>query len=70
MFKSVITEFTAKGGEAWQLIEPVDGFHPNQLANALTVDAAWRDFDALGIMPPVNPNNAKIEALFGDQGGY
>ena len=27
----ILHEWVAKGGEAWQLIEPVDGFHPNQV---------------------------------------
>merc|ERR1711907_346410 len=30
-----IKEFVAAGGQAWQLIEPVDGFHPSQLAQPL-----------------------------------
>lgn len=69
-FNDVIAEWSSMGGQEWQLIEPVDGFHPNQIANALTVDAVWKRFDQMGLMPPVNPNNAEIEKLFGDQGGY
>ena len=62
----------AQGGEPWQLIEPVDGFHINQYAHALTADAIWKYIeqnvpDWLG---PVNPFNDQITQIFGDQGGY
>ena len=33
----VIQEWEAGGGEAWQLIEPVDGFHPNQVRSHSSV---------------------------------
>ena len=60
------------GGEDWQLIEAVDGFHMNQIANSLLADELWSILsknrpDWLG---PVNPNNDQIAKLFGDQGGY
>ena len=29
------------GKEIWQLIEPIDGFHMNQDANALLADEIW-----------------------------
>jgi len=50
----------------------MDGGHPSVTGEILMGDYIWRlmerDFpDALG---PVNPNNARIQALFGDQGGY
>jgi acyloxyacyl hydrolase len=69
----VLKRWIARGGEGyWQLIEPNDGFHPNLISNMITaeiyVDYIQRDHpDWLG---PVNPNNAKIQELFGDQGGY
>jgi hypothetical protein len=28
---SAIVEWEARGGQAWQLIEPIDGFHPAQV---------------------------------------
>ena len=31
---SLITKWVAAGGFVWELIEPVDGFHPNQNAQA------------------------------------
>lgn len=69
---AAISRWEAAGGEAWQLIEPVDGFHPNQDAQPLVVDVVWDLLDKYypGILPPVNPNNAKIAQLFGDQGGH
>lgn len=68
----VLEEWQQNGGEIWQLIEPVDGFHPNQHANDLTAKIFW---DMLvqkypEIIPPVNPFNNLIEERFGDQGGY
>jgi acyloxyacyl hydrolase len=69
----ILNEWVAKGGEMWQLIEPVDGFHPNQYTQPLVVEqyfkwAAANDYNAL--IPDVNPYNADIEAQFGNQGGY
>ena len=62
----------AEGGEPWQLIEPVDGFHPNQQANALETEIMWEKLQNLSpkVLPPVNPYNDQIEKRFGDQGGY
>lgn len=68
--QDIIDIWHKRGGETWQLIEPVDGFHPNQLANALTTEFLWTIYEKLNILPPVNPNNAMIEKLFGDQGGH
>lgn len=31
---SVIEEWQKRGGQPWQLIEPVDGFHPNEVSVA------------------------------------
>ena len=60
------------GGEPWQLIEPVDGFHPNQLANELNTIISWQLFRNYTpeVIPPTNPHNHLIAAKFGDQGGY
>lgn len=38
---SMMKEYVAKGGSAKLLIEPVDGFHPNQLANYLLGEWIW-----------------------------
>jgi len=68
-FKEIVSMWTNMGGQPWQLIEPSDGFHPNQISNWLTAQFTAK------ILPeswlgPINPNNAKINAIFGDQGGY
>lgn len=49
-----------------------DGFHPSTTGNALLAAAYW---DWLNVNVPaaindVNPNNADIQRIFGDQGGY
>ena len=61
-----------RGGEDWQLIEPVDGFHPNQIANALTAEVLWEITNERfpDLLPPPNPHNKDIIKKFGDQGGY
>lgn len=61
-----------RGGEPWQLIEPVDGFHPNQIANELNTVIGWQLFRNYTpeVIPPVNPYNDLIVKKFGDQGGY
>jgi len=60
----------AYAGPKWELIEPVDGFHPSQLANSIIGKTLYNSLKAIGALPPVNPNNAKILAKFGNQGGY
>ena len=68
----VSREWTAVGGKIWQLIEPVDGFHPNQYAMALFGRAMWNKLEKHHpeIAGIVNPFNDEIDKLFGDQGGY
>lgn len=70
--KSALQKFVAQGGQIWEMIEPVDGFHPNQRANAAMVDVIWEmlESEVPDFIPTVNPNNAKIKSLFGAQGGY
>jgi acyloxyacyl hydrolase len=68
--EQVVSEWIAKGGEAWQLIEPVDGFHPNQFSDELSVSVMWNVLQEQGLLPPVNPYNSQIEQIFGNQGGY
>jgi len=71
-WKGLFAQYVQKYGNPRGAIEPVDGFHPSQATHQLLADIIWKDLDANrpGWLPPVNPNNAKIEALFGDQGGY
>ena len=62
----------SQGGQDWQVIEPVDGFHPSQVGQALSSQFM---FDLLTTNHPQvlgkkNPYNAKIKEVFGEQGGY
>ena len=72
-FRGRIEEYVrTKGGVPSDLIEPSDGFHPNQLANELLSEQVWSVLEtsyprAIG---DVNPHNAEIENLFDDQGGF
>ncbi|XP_078607487.1 acyloxyacyl hydrolase-like [Branchiostoma floridae x Branchiostoma japonicum] len=69
---AVIAKWEAQGGHGWELIEPVDGFHINQLANALSADYIWEwmEKEHPELLGKVNLNNDRIKQLFGDQGGY
>nr|CCC51432.1 putative GPI inositol deacylase precursor [Trypanosoma vivax Y486] len=57
-------------GPVWELVEPVDGFHPSQLASALVGKYMFSAMEKMGILPPENPHNGDIMRLFGNQGGY
>jgi acyloxyacyl hydrolase len=56
----------------YQLIEPVDGFHPNQLGNVLLAEYIWKHLEQHlpHYIGDINPHNQKIIDIFGDQGGY
>merc|ERR1719242_1084830 len=68
----VVQEWVKAGREPWELIEPTDGFHVNQEAQALIAKLLWTEIEEKfpEILGPVNPNNEEIQRLFGDQGGY
>ena len=61
-----------QGGQPWQLIEPVDGFHANQIGNALGAEVFWNKIQVEhpAWLPAANPHNNDIIQKFGDQGGY
>ncbi|PVD20558.1 hypothetical protein C0Q70_18714 [Pomacea canaliculata] len=67
-----IRNMTTEGGQTWQLLEPVDGFHSNQYGQALTAQVTWEEAEKLmpQVFGPVNPANEKIAQIFGSQGGY
>ncbi|XP_041376838.1 acyloxyacyl hydrolase-like [Gigantopelta aegis] len=71
-YHTVFEYWEKKGGQPWQLIEPVDGFHSNQLGQSITAQIIWDNLEQLfpEILGKVNPNNDKIRSTFGDQGGY
>lgn len=64
VFDVAIQSFLAAGHEGWELIEPADGFHPNQAGQAWIAGSIWNATVAAGIIPPANPNNEKIRAKF------
>ena len=70
--RQIVNLWESQGGQAWELIEPTDGFHPNQIGNALIANYLWEVFEKQFpfLIPPENPHNAEIEKIFGDQGGY
>eukprot|EP01113_Clastostelium_recurvatum_P042131 TRINITY_DN67_c0_g1_i2.p1 TRINITY_DN67_c0_g1~~TRINITY_DN67_c0_g1_i2.p1 ORF type:complete len:586 (+),score=98.87 TRINITY_DN67_c0_g1_i2:57-1814(+) len=69
---AIIDQWVKDGGQAWQLIEPIDGFHPNQISNVLWAKYFWTSLqqDHPDWLGPINPYNAQIVQMFGDQGGY
>jgi acyloxyacyl hydrolase len=67
IFNEALANYT---GPMWQLIEPVDGFHPSQLGNSIIGDFLFNTMVKFGLVGSVNPNNADIVQKFGDQGGY
>ncbi|XP_037366196.1 acyloxyacyl hydrolase [Talpa occidentalis] len=71
-FQEVIEEWRKKGGQPWQLIEPVDGFHPNEVALLLLADCFWKKIQLQWpqVLGKENPFNPQIEQVFGDQGGH
>lgn len=71
-WKKFISNYTDAGGKAFDLIEPVDGFHPSQTGNMLLAEMLWEDLasNKPAWLPTINPNNGLIQQRFGDQGGY
>ncbi|ELW70423.1 Acyloxyacyl hydrolase, partial [Tupaia chinensis] len=71
-FQEITEEWRKRGGQPWQLIEPVDGFHPNEVASLLLADHFWRKVQLQWpqVLGKENPFNPQIEKVFGDQGGH
>ncbi|KAF6041275.1 AOAH [Bugula neritina] len=71
---TVINRYIFEHGSqtGYQLIEPVDGFHPNQLGQALSAAEVWRQMELKmpNFLGPLNRNNEEIIKVFGDQGGH
>lgn len=70
--KEVIKEWVRKGGKVYELIEPVDGFHPTMETEALMANTLWKILESKipHVIGRVNPYNLHIERVFGNQGGY
>jgi len=52
--------------------QPTDGFHPSGVFHALFADWIWAKLhkEHPTWIGKVNPNNAMIKEIFGEQGGY
>ncbi|XP_063778580.1 acyloxyacyl hydrolase isoform X2 [Pseudophryne corroboree] len=72
LYQKVIAKWKRLGGNAWDLLEPVDGFHPNQISSAVGADLIWEEVLQRwpGVFGKQNPFNQEIIAKFGDQGGH
>ncbi|KAM3929016.1 acyloxyacyl hydrolase [Leptodactylus fuscus] len=72
LYQKVSEKWEHLGGKPWDLLEPVDGFHPNQIASAIGADLIWEEI--LLKHPEVfgkqNPFNQEVMKRFGDQGGH
>ena len=72
MIVLVMKKWEEQGGADWEIIEPVDGFHPSQVGQYLSAQFL-RDVlltNETDIFGKKNPNNQKISEVFGNQGGY
>lgn len=71
-FQEIVKKWQKRGGQPWQLLEPVDGFHPNEVASLLLADSLWDKMRRQWpqVLGKENPFNAQIEQVFGDQGGH
>ena len=63
--QEIVDEHLAAGGDYAQLIEWVGGGHPSQTLHARTAKKIWEKLEAIrpDVLGPVNPHNAKIDAL-------
>ncbi|XP_075068663.1 acyloxyacyl hydrolase [Mixophyes fleayi] len=72
LYQKVTAKWASLGGKPWDLLEPVDGFHPSQISSAVGADLIWEEVIQRwpGIFGKQNPFNQEIIAKFGDQGGH
>ncbi|XP_044148977.1 acyloxyacyl hydrolase [Bufo gargarizans] len=72
LYQKVNAKWERFGGNPWDLLEPVDGFHPNQVASAIGADLIWEEIlqKQPEILGKQNPFNQEIIQQFGDQGGH
>ncbi|XP_059474364.1 acyloxyacyl hydrolase-like isoform X2 [Neocloeon triangulifer] len=68
----VMKEWVSQGHEVFELIDPIDSLHPSQMAQTLITDVLWRNIMVKFpyIVGSVNPQNSRIQEIFGDQGGH
>jgi len=65
-------DYEAAGNNLADLYEVIDGGHPSLTGETLCGEYMWRNLESMypELLGPVNPNNQKIQDIFGDQGGY
>ncbi|KNC50626.1 uncharacterized protein AMSG_11616, partial [Thecamonas trahens ATCC 50062] len=70
--EDIIASWAAKGGNVADLVSQVGGVHPSLVGSTLWADAIWTilETNIPHVLGPVNPHNAAITAMFGDQGGH
>jgi len=68
----LIKRWEALGGQDYEIIDPVDGFHPNQNAQYMSAPYLLEQLERAfpQIFHNKNPHNDNIRKVFGDQGGY
>ncbi|KAM9971761.1 hypothetical protein ACTFIW_011744 [Dictyostelium discoideum] len=71
-FATINEMWVAQGGQTYDLIEPIDGFHPNQIANYLMAGVFYNQLaqDKPEWLGEINQYNTQIQTIFGNQGGY
>nr|CAD7462159.1 unnamed protein product [Timema tahoe] len=71
-FHEVIYRWQQQGSPAWELIDPVDSLHPAQDAQPLIASILWEHINEKfpHVLGDINPNNDKIQQVFGDQQGH
>jgi acyloxyacyl hydrolase len=64
--------WVGQGGDPAELIEAVDGFHPSHTFHRLMAKVVWDELLTKypSFVGPINPHNAEIIKLFGEQGGH
>ena len=68
----MVKVYVLNGGDAIDLFEPTDGFHPSQLQHEILAETVWVFLKAKFryALGPINPHNAEIRRRFGDQGDF
>lgn len=68
----MIDAWVKKGGQIWELIEPVDSLHPTQVTQSMIAESMWSYLEnhMPHVLGPVNDRNHLIEEMFGQQGGH
>jgi len=68
----IVANWIKSGQDPSDLYQAADGGHPSQTAQVLWADAIWNTIESQWpeVLGDVNPFNAEIESMFGDQGGY